>query len=158
MSKCIISSGFFSLQDFPTGNDSLCCSPNMQPSHILSGFSINNKPFTIYFVRSSFKPPKFKCPNIKCYNQELSCISDWNVAFISTPFSPFLIPRALFSSLELHTLYVVNEMPNCTLFLLPTDNVVFFFLVGFNVSQKIMLLVICNFAISLFPGNLSIIT
>ena len=29
MSKCTISNGAFALYDFPTGNDSLCCSPKV---------------------------------------------------------------------------------------------------------------------------------
>jgi hypothetical protein len=40
----------------------------MQPSHILSVFSINGKHFTISFICSRFKPPKFKCINLKCHN------------------------------------------------------------------------------------------
>jgi hypothetical protein len=142
MSECTISSGSFSQYDLPTRNDSLCFFPKMQLSYILYVFLINEKPFTMSFVCSSFRPPKFKCPNMKFHSQESSCTSDWNVSCIFAPFSPFLILCALFYSLELHALSVVNAMSNCAPFSLPIACVVFLFLVGFNVNGNILLLVI----------------
>ena len=120
----------------------------MHPSHSLSSFSINCKPFTISFVCSGFKPPKLKCPNLKCHNQESSCILDWNVPFISIPFYLFLILHTLFSSLELHTLSTINAVYDCASYALPTNRIVFFFLVGFYVKGNIFLLVIWILSIS----------
>jgi hypothetical protein len=98
------------------------------------GFSINDKPFTISFVYNIFRPPNFKCTNMKCHKHESSCTSYCNVSC------------TLFSLFELHTLstllYVVNAMSNFTYFSLQTISIVFFFLVGFNVNKNIMLLVI----------------
>jgi hypothetical protein len=85
---------------------------------------------------------------MKFHSQESYFISDWNVTFISTPLSPFLVSRELFSSLELCALSAINVVSNYTFFPLPTTSVVFLFLVGFNVNGNIMLLVIWIFAIS----------
>ena len=65
ISECIISSGAQALIDLPIENDFLCCFPKIQRSHILSDFLINVKPFSIFFICSSFIPQKSKCPNLK---------------------------------------------------------------------------------------------
>ena len=130
----------------------------MQPSHILYGFSISGKSFTIYFVCSSFIPPNFICTHMKFHIQESFFVSNWNVAFISVPFSPFLIPHTLFYSLELRTLYVVNAVSNYTLFPISTIYVLFFLLTLFNVNGNILLLVISIFEIRRLLGHLSVIT
>ena len=65
ISEFIILSGAWVLIDLPIENDFLCCFQKIQPSHILSGFLINVKPFTIIFICSIFIPPKSKCPNLK---------------------------------------------------------------------------------------------
>jgi hypothetical protein len=55
--------------------------------------------------------------------------------------SLFLILHALFSSLEMPALYVVNVVSNYTSFSLLKTNVVFLFLDGFNFNGNILLLV-----------------
>jgi hypothetical protein len=142
MFECTISNGSFALYDFPTRNDYLCFFPNMQPSHILFGFSINDKPFTISFVGRSFRPPNFKCQNLKFHSPESSRTSYWNATCIFALLSPFLILCVLFYLLELCALSAVNAMSNYGSFSLPTNSTMFFFLVGFNVNGNILLLVI----------------
>ena len=55
----------------------------MNPSHIFSGFSISGKPFSIFFINSSFNTPNFIWSNIKCHYLYSPCTSDLNVAWIS---------------------------------------------------------------------------
>jgi hypothetical protein len=95
-----------------------------------------------FLLCSSFRPLKFKCPNLKFHSEESSCISYWNDAFIVAPHSPFLVQHKLFSSLELHALSVVNAVSNYALSPLPSTSIVFLFLDGFNVNRNIILLVI----------------
>ena len=58
----MISKGAFALMLFPDGIFFVSCFPKMQPSHRLSGFSINGKPLTIPFLCNKFNPPKLRFP------------------------------------------------------------------------------------------------
>ena len=51
--ECTISSGSLALYDLPTWNDSLCFLPKMHPSQSLFGCSINDKPFTMFFLATN---------------------------------------------------------------------------------------------------------
>ena len=60
-------------------------------SQRLSGFSINGNPFTIPFLCNKFRPPKLRCPNLKCHNQFSSFYSLWNVSCVTAAIlAPFL--------------------------------------------------------------------
>lgn len=87
MSECTISSGTLALTGFLAGNDYLCCLPRIYPSHTLSGFSINGKPLSMFFMCNDFNAPKFKCPNLRCHNHDSSFTTDWNTFWISLSLS-----------------------------------------------------------------------
>ena len=122
----------FPLHDFPIQNDSLCFFPRIHISHIISIFLINGNRFTTSFICKKFRPPKFKCPNLKCHSHESSCTLDQNTAYNSgLPSFSFLELRALtFSSFEQPTLasslYALNEVSECTYFFSQITCVVFF--------------------------------
>jgi hypothetical protein len=127
-----ISSGYFSFYDFLTRNDSLCCFREIQTSHIIYGFSINGKNFTISFSCSIFKPPNFKCPKSKCHNQESSYTSDWNHVFI---FAPSFLK---FDALPFF-IYSLNVVFDYASFSLSSTCIIFLLMDGFNVNGNILL-------------------
>ena len=94
-SEWIISKGVFALMLFPDGKLSLCCFPKMQPSHRLSGFSINGNPFTIPFLLNKFRPPKLRCPNLKCHNQFSSFGTLWKASWVTAAISLLFFMSAL---------------------------------------------------------------
>ena len=86
-SEWTISKGAFALILFPDGKLSLCCFPKIQPSQRLSGFSINGNPFTIPFLFNKLRPPKLRCPNLKCHNQFSSFGSLWKASCVTAAIS-----------------------------------------------------------------------
>ena len=143
ISECTISSGVCALYDFPIGKVSLCCFPKMHLSQNVSGLSINGNIFTIFFVCSSFIPPRSTCPNLKCHSQDSSWTFDWNVACISALSFSFL-SRCLSTSL----LHALNAT---TVFSFP-------FMSGVILKGNKWLLVIGTSAISWLLGRKSLIT
>ena len=84
-----ISKGDFSLMAFPDGKLSLCCFPKIQLSQRLFGFSINGNPLTIHFLFNKLRPPKLRCPNLKCHNQFSSFGLLWKAFCVTAAiFSP----------------------------------------------------------------------
>jgi len=89
-----ISKGAFALMLFPDGKLSLCCFPNMQLSHKLSGFSINGNPLTIPFLLNKLRPPKLRCPNLKCHNQFSSFGMLWKASWVTSAISSLFFKSA----------------------------------------------------------------
>ena len=133
ISECTIASGVRALYDFSIGKVSLCCLQKMQPSQTLSGLSINNNPFTIFFVWSSFIPPKLKYPNMKCHTQDSSWTYVWNATWKSALSYSFL-SECLSTSL----LYALNA----------SHVLVFPFMYGIILKGNKQFLVIRTFSIS----------
>ena len=107
-SKWTISQGAFALILFPAGKLSLCCLPKMQPSQRLFGLSINGNPFTIPFLCNRFKPPKLRCPNLKCHNQFSSFTCSWKTSCVTTA---IVLPSFKFSLGLGGTLYCSSSAP-----------------------------------------------
>ena len=143
ISECTISSGVRSLYEFLTKKVSLCFFPKMHPSQTLSGFSINGNPFTIFFVCSSFIPPKFRCPNMKCHSHESSWTSVWNAAWISALSFSFL--------LHYMTASLLSPLNSALVFVFP-------FMSGTILNGNKWLLVIRTLAISWLLGRTFLIT
>ena len=138
ISECTISSGVRALYDFPTGKFALCYLPKMKPSQSLSSLSINGNPFTILFVCSSFNPPKFRCPNLKCHSHESSITSVWNATLISSLSLSFLSQCT-----HSYLIYALNASP---------------VLSGTILNGNKLFLFIGTFVISWLLGYMSLIT
>ena len=139
ISECTISSGARALYDFLIEKFSLCCLPKLQPSQTLSRLSINGNPFTIFFLWSSFNPPKFRCPNLKCHNHDSSWTSIWNTARKTTlPFS--FLSTSFISSFNVAHVFV------------------FPFMFGIILNGNKWLLVIATFYICWLLGRFPLIT
>ena len=138
ISHCTISSGVHSVYDLLTTKVSLCCFPKMHPSQTLSRLLINSNHFTKFSVWSSFIPPKFRCPNLKCHSEDSCWNSVWNASWKSALSFSFLSQYMTSSLLSaLISAYVLS---------------------GTILNGNKWLLVISTLAINWLHGRISLIT